>query len=163
MAVSKISVTIYILEIPLLQTIENVLKVKFSVKLACPINLEMTYVQQNRQQQFISLPSIRMQYFIVTVKCHVLLTAVLAQNADSAAPSSDLLWHCNPHLQKHYQKAWEDVKMTGYDIRADAIGIQHAKASRDIASDVRALSCPGSTHTDSQTHGGFDLIPQGFY
>lgn len=69
---------------------------------------------------------------------------VLDLNANSAAPSSDLLWHCIPHLQKQYQKAWEDVKMTGYDIRADAIGIQHAKASQDIASDVRALPCSQS-------------------
>lgn len=82
-----------------------------------------------------------------------MLTCILEHisRADSVAPSSDWLCHCNPHLQKKYQQAWEDVKMTGYDLRADAIGIQHAKASRDIASDVRAPVCLALTNTNSQT------------
>lgn len=42
-------------------------------------------------------------------------------------------------LQKHYQQAWEDVKAKGYDVRADAISIKHAKVSRDIASEVQFL------------------------
>ena len=41
--------------------------------------------------------------------------------------------------------------MTGYDLRADAIGIQHAKASRDIASDVRAPLYSALINTNSQT------------
>lgn len=43
LSVSAISV-IYMYEIPLLQTIENVLEVKFNVKLVCPIDLEKTCV-----------------------------------------------------------------------------------------------------------------------
>ena len=62
-----------------------------------------------------------------------------------------------PPLQKLYREGWDEMKMS-CDVRLDAIPIQAAKASREIASDVSvALLTPQFSMQMPQVHSEFVL------
>lgn len=62
-----------------------------------------------------------------------------------------------PPLQKLYREGWDEMKMS-CDVRLDAIPIQAAKASREIASDVSvALFTPQCFMQTPQVHREFLL------
>lgn len=62
-----------------------------------------------------------------------------------------------PPLQKLYREGWDEMKMS-CDVRLDAIPIQAAKASREIASDVSvALLTPQFSMQTPQVHSEFVL------
>ncbi|KYO18010.1 nebulin-related-anchoring protein isoform A [Alligator mississippiensis] len=63
-------------------------------------------------------------------KIHITVPADTPQMLQSKVNAANI-------SNKHYQQAWEDVKAKGYDVRADAISIKHAKVSRDIASEYK--------------------------
>ncbi|XP_019409157.1 PREDICTED: nebulin [Crocodylus porosus] len=63
-------------------------------------------------------------------KIHITVPADTPQMLQSKVNAANI-------SNKHYQQAWEDVKAKGYDLRADAISIKHAKVSRDIASEYK--------------------------
>lgn len=65
---------------------------------------------------------------------------------------------CALALQKLYQKDWDDAKQKGYDLRADAIEIKHAKASREIASEVTSF-CSGIFSPVNQWTVSVALLP----
>ncbi|XP_019377966.1 PREDICTED: nebulin isoform X8 [Gavialis gangeticus] len=63
-------------------------------------------------------------------KIHITVPADTPQMLQSKVNAANI-------SNKHYQQAWEDVKAKGYDLRADAISVKHAKVSRDIASEYK--------------------------
>lgn len=83
----------------------------------------------------------------------VMISAMPAMSLSSFSKQT-----CALALQKLYQKDWNEAKQKGYDLRADAIEIKHAKASREIASEVTSF-CSGIFSPVNQWTVSVALLP----